>query len=505
MSIPLLQMEDITKVYPGTVANNAVSFAVDAGEIHALVGENGTGKTTLMRVLYGMTTPDRGVIRWRGRPVQIGSSQDAIALGIGMVHQHFMLVSSFTVAENVVLGLREGFPLLNLDAAARRLHRLSDQFGLQVDPWARVSSLSTGEQQRVEILKVLFWGAELLILDEPTAILAPSEVEGLFDVLRGLRAQGHAVVIITHKLCEVLELCDRATVLRDGQTVATVRVRETTREELVRLMVGRDVVQRLDKRPAQPGEVVVRVQNATIRANGHGGVCDVSFVVRAGEVVALAGVAGNGQSSLAEALLGLRRLDAGKITILGQDLDGGQPAALARLGVGRIPEDRRQTGLALGLSACENLLVGAYGRSPYSLAGVLRRREMRRLADQLRSKYSIGASSVDAPARHLSGGNQQKIILARELHSNPRVLIAVNPTRGLDAGTTGFVYEQLLAARSRGAGIVVVSTDLEEVFCLSDRIAVMYAGRLMGEAPTHVLDETRVGLMMTGTPLASLS
>ncbi len=502
----LLRMEAITKAFPGVLANDRVSLQVTEGEIHALLGENGAGKTTLMRILYGMTTPDSGTIWWCDQPVRIASSRDAIELGIGMVHQHFMLIPEFTVVENVVLGLRTArAPLLHLDGAAQRLKELSEQFGLQVDPWARVKDLSTGERQRVEIVKTLYRGAHLLVLDEPTAVLTPGEVGELFAILDGLRAQGHAVVLITHKLDEVMAISDRVTVLRDGRVIATVQTCDTRKEELAQLMVGRPVVFRIARQASRPGEMVIEIENVSVRTPEHRReIQEISLFVREGEIVVLAGVAGNGQTTLVNALFGLRGLTSGRISILGQNISGCRPRELVMRNVGRIHEDRRTMGLALGLSVCENLVLETYFQAPYSRLGVLRRRDIRGLAERLEEEYDIRTPSVDLCVDKLSGGNQQKVILAREMHREPRALIAVNPTSGLDVGATEFVYRQLLAARDRGVAVLLISTDLEEVHCLSDRIAVIYNGRIMGVVPAQQANDTLLGLMMTGTPLEEL-
>lgn len=502
----LLRMENITKVFPGVVANNRVSFDVVEGEIHALLGENGAGKTTLMRILYGMSPQDDGAIYWRDERVEITSSEAAINLGIGMVHQHFMLIPEFTVVENVVLGLRtDRSPLLDLEGAAERLIELSEGCGLKVDPWALVKDLSTGERQRVEIVKALYRDAHLLVLDEPTAVLTPGEADELFLVLDRLREQGHAVIFISHKLDEVMRISDRVTVLRHGEKVATVQTGDTTKEELATLMVGRPVVFRVDRQPHEPGDEVIIVENATVETEDHRHeVHDVSLTVREGEIVAITGVAGNGQRSLADALFGLKRLTVGRMSILGRDVAECRPKDLVTLNVGRIPEDRQTMGLALSLSVCDNLALETYGHACYCRMGVLRMREMSRIARELGQQYDIRMPSVDVPAGKLSGGNQQKIILARAMHRDPPALIAVDPTRGLDVGATEFVYRELLGARDRGVAVLLLSTDLEEVLCLSDRIAVIFEGRIMGIVPAEAADETQLGLMMAGTPLAEL-
>jgi len=494
-------MDRVTKTFPGVLANDCISFDVMEGEIHALLGENGAGKTTLMRILYGMSTPDSGTLCWRDKPVQIATSQEAIGLGIGMVHQHFMLIPEFTVVENVVLGLRTArSPLLDLQGAAKRLSELSEQFGLRVEPWALVKDLSTGEQQRVEIVKALYRGAHLLVLDEPTAVLTPGEADDLFAVLDSLRAEGHAVIFISHKLDEVLRISNRVTVLRRGCVVATVNTCDTSKEELATMMVGRPVVLRVERRPCEPGEAVIQIENAVVEAEDHRHeVRGVSLSVRAGEILALTGVAGNGQRSLVEALFGLRRLTAGRVSILGRDISECKPKDLVLLNVGRIPEDRHTMGLALPLSVRENLTLEVYRQRAYCRAGVLRQGPITALARRLGSEYDIRMPGVQVPASNLSGGNQQKVILARAMHREPPAVVAADPTRGLDVGATEFVYRQLLAARDRGVAVLLISTDLEEVLCLSDRIAVIYNGEIMGEVLTEEANETQLGMMMAGT------
>jgi simple sugar transport system ATP-binding protein len=500
-------MEGITKTFPGVLANDQITFDVEEGEIHALLGENGAGKTTLMRILYGMSSPDSGEICWRGEPVEISSSHDAIKLGVGMVHQHFMLIPEFTVVENVVLGLRTArSPLLDLEEAAERLKQLSDQFGLYVDPWVLVKDLSTGEQQRVEIVKTLYRGAHLLALDEPTAVLTPGEIDEFFTILDNLRSQGHALVFISHKLDEVMRISDRVTVLRDGRVVATVQTCDTSKEDLATMMVGRPVVLRVDRRPHEPGEEVIRVDDVTILTEDHRHeVYNASFSVRQGEIVSIMGVAGNGQRSLVETLFGLRKLTSGYMSIMERDVSECKPKDLVLLNVGRIPEDRHTMGLALTLSVCENLVLETFGHSSYSSMGVLKQQEINSLALRLGDEYDIRMPTVHVPAGTLSGGNQQKVILARAMHRNPPALIAVDPTRGLDIGATEFVYGQLLKARDRGVAVLLISTDMEEALCLSDRIAVIYNGKIMGTVTTEETTETQLGLMMAGTHLEALT
>ena len=404
----LLRMEDVTKVYPGVVANDHISLEVLEGEIHALLGENGAGKTTLMRILYGMSTPDSGTLYWQDQPVDISTTQEAIRLGIGMVHQHFMSIPEFTVVENVVLGLRGArSPLLDLAAAASRLEEFSERFGLRVEPGALVRDLSTGEQQRIEIVKALYRGAHLLILDEPTAVLTPAEIDELFAVLDGLRAEGHAMIFISHKLDEVLRISNRVTVLRRGQVVATVNTCDTTKEELATMMVGRPVVLRVDRAPHNPGKEVIRIENVRIETEDHHHeVRDVSLTVREGEIVALVGVAGNGQASLVQALFGLRPVTGGCIEVLDRDVSDCTPKDLVLLNVGRIPEDRQTLGLALGLSVRENLALEVYYQPAYCRHGILRRQQISSLAQRLGQEYDIRMPTISTLAGQLSGGNQ---------------------------------------------------------------------------------------------------
>jgi simple sugar transport system ATP-binding protein len=494
-------MEAITKSFPGVLANDRVSFEVREAEIHALLGENGAGKTTLMRILYGMSRPDAGTITWRGEPVEIGSSRTAIELGIGMVHQDLQLIPEFSVVENVALGLRTASsPFLDLKSVARHLEEVSKQFGLPVEPWVRVNDLSNSEQQRLEIVRTLYRGADLLVMDEPTSILAPDERESLFSVLAGLRAEGRAVVFISHKIGEVLQLCDRVTVLRRGRVVTTVNTQDTSREELATLMVGRPVVLDVQRRPKQPGADVIRVEAASVDTDDHRHVIrDISLTVREGEILALTGVAGSGQHSLIQALFGLRRLTSGRILVLGRDISQCTPRDLVQLNVGRVPPDRETMGLVPALTVRENLALDTYFQPPHSRNGILREAASSDLAVRLKADYDIRTPTVDTPVANLSGGNRQKVVLAREMHRDPPALIAVDPTRGLDVGAAESVCRQILAARDRGAAVLLISTDLEEVLCVSDRIAVISNGEIMGEVPAEAADRTQLGLMMSGT------
>lgn len=500
----LLQMEDITKIYPGVIANDHVNFDVLEGEVHALLGENGAGKTTLMNILYGMTHPDEGRILWHGEPVRISSPRHAMELGIGMVHQHFMLVSRFTALQNVILGAETGQGAwLNLRQASRHVSELAERYELDIDFDTEVQDLPLGMRQRVEILKALYRGAHLLIMDEPTSVLTPAEVEALFKTMRHLTEQGHATIFISHKLEEVLEVSDRVTVLRDGHNVSTLETHTATQVELAQLMVGRPVVLEVEKAPAQAtGQTVIEIEDVWVeREHGRDQLHGVSLRVEAGEILGLAGIDGNGQRALLEILCGLMQPGSGKVRLLGQDVTHCTPREVAALSVGRIPEDRATMGLLLPLTIWENLALEAYYREPMARRGVLRLRHMADFAREMVEEFDIRTPGVEVAVSSLSGGNQQKLILARELHHDPEVLFVANPTRGLDIGATEFTYQRILERRDRGAGILLISSDLEEILCLSDRIAVLHGGEIMGEVPAVAADRAQLGLMMTGTRL----
>ncbi len=505
---PLLEMHNIVKRFPGVLANDHVNLIVEAGEIHALLGENGAGKSTLMQILYGLYLRDAGDILVEGEPANIQSPSDAIALGIGMIHQDFMLIPPFTVVENVVVGLaKEGRgPLLNLKAAAKRLAELSDRHRLAVDPYARVEHLPVGVQQRVEILKLLYRNAKLLILDEPTAVLTPQEVEGLFEVLRSLKAEGHAIVFITHKLHEVMALADRVTILRDGKVIASLGAKDTTPRELARMMVGREVVFRVDKKPRRPGQPLLQIEN--LHANddaGHHKLRGVNLEVHEGEIVGLAGVDGNGQSELAEALMNLRRASQGRVLVDGVDVTHASPAAHRDASMAYIPADRRQVGSVGPLSVAYNSILGNVRH--YTTAGrmLLLDGRINAHARDLVERYDVRTPSVTFEAGKLSGGNLQKVVLGREVLRQPRVLIAEQPTRGLDVGAAEYVQRQLLAERERGAAILLISAELDEILNLSDRIAVIYQGEIMGTMGTRDAEVEAIGLMMAGTRAEGLA
>jgi ABC-type uncharacterized transport system ATPase subunit len=493
-----VEMRGIVKRFPGVLAVDRVDFDLRAGEIHALLGENGAGKSTLMNVLAGLYRPDGGAIKVHGAPADLRSPRDAIERCIGMVHQHFMLVPSQTVTENILLGLDEPLFFMRLAEYDRRVAELGERFGLRVDPKAHVWQLSVGEQQRVEILKMLYRGAEMLILDEPTAVLAPQEIEELFNILRSMKSQGKSIIFISHKLGEVMAVADRITVLRKGRvTAAGLDAASTNAAELARLMVGREVLFRVERTHQEPGDVVLSLADVhALNDKGLPALRGVSLQVRAGEILGLAGVAGNGQRELAEVITGLRHVTAGRVTLHGQEMSGGSASEAIRQGVAHVPEDRTGMGSAPSLSLTDNLIMKSYSQPPVARGWVINQPVARRRAVELKAEYEIVAPSVDTPARLLSGGNLQRLILAREISANPKLMVAVQPTRGLDVGAIESVQRLLLAQREAGAAILLISEELDELFCLSDRVAVIYEGEIVGE----LLEEDRetVGLMMTG-------
>jgi general nucleoside transport system ATP-binding protein len=496
---PALELRGITKRFGSLVANDAIDFELRRGEIHALLGENGAGKSTLMNVLYGLHQPDEGEIRLEGEPVRIESARRAIALGIGMVHQHFMLVPVMTVAENLVLGSEpSNGPLLDYRAAAQQTRELSERFGLAVEPEALVEDLGVGAQQRVEILRALFRGAKVLVLDEPTAVLTAQESQELFRVLRALKEDGTSIVFISHKLNEVLDVSDRVTVLRRGKKIDTVETEGSTERSLARLMVGRDVLLRVEKPEHKPGDVVLEVRDLEVRDDRElPAVRGVSFEVRAGEIVGLAGVDANGQSELIEAITGLRRAAAGTVRVDGRDVTGANARETLEAGVGHIAEDRHRRGLVLEFNLAENLCLREYRKESMSRFGWLSPKRMADRARGLLRDYDVRGGGCETRAASLSGGNQQKTVIARELSANPRVLVAAQPTRGLDVGAIEFVHRRLVEERDAGRAILLVSLELEEIRSLSDRVLVIYEGELVAELPPETSEED-FGVFMTG-------
>ncbi len=494
-----IAMRGVVKRFGTVVANDGIDLPVRKGEIHALLGENGAGKSTLMNILFGLYHPDEGEIAVDGRPAGFKGPRDAVTAGLGMVHQHFMLIPRFTVAENVILGSEGSGVALDRPAAERRVGELAERYGLRVDPRARLGDLPVGVQQRVEILRALYQGSRTLILDEPTALLTPQEVDELYAILRRLRAAGDTVIFITHKLREVAAISDRVTVIRRGRTVGTRITAETTAAELAELMVGREVVLRVERPPAHVGDPVLVAQGLTV-AGGHGqpALADLSLTVNRGEILGVCGVEGNGQAELVETLAGLRRPDAGRVLLKGQDVTAADPHDRRRAGLSYIPEDRHNRGLVLDFSLAENVLLGNADDAPFSRAGRIDARFARSLTRRLMQTFDVRAPSPETPARSLSGGNQQKLIIARELHREPDALLAIQPTRGLDVGAIEFVHRQLVRERDQGRGVLLISFDLDEILDLSDRILVLYQGRIVGEFLSGKVSRTELGLRMGG-------
>ncbi|MBA2643000.1 MAG: ABC transporter ATP-binding protein [Actinobacteria bacterium] len=497
---PILELRGITKQFPGVLANDHIDFDLRRGEVHALLGENGAGKSTLMNILYGLYHPDLGEIRIHGVPVRMSSPREAIASGIGMVHQHFMLIPVMTVAENVVLAVeprRDGI-LLDYREAGRRVQDLATSFGFAIDPDARIQDITVGQQQRVEILKALYRRADILILDEPTAVLTPQEAVELFGILQTLKSEGKSIIFISHKLNEVLEIADRITVLRRGKRIETLPAAGATEESLAKLMVGREVLLRVEKGDSQPTESFLRVEDLHVRdERGIEKVRGVSFDVRGGEIVAIAGVDGNGQTELIDAITGLRRPESGQVVVEGKDVTTRNARHHFEIGVGHIPEDRQRRGLVLDFSIAENIGLHDFRKSPASRLGWLSPRRLIERARRLIKEFDVRGGGPRTPGAALSGGNQQKVILAREIDRDPRVLIAAQPTRGLDVGAIEFVHRRLVEERDEGRAVLLVSLELEEVLSLADRILVMYEGAIVGEFPPSATEE-ELGVAMTG-------
>ncbi len=499
-TISKMEMTGIVKRFPGVLAKDRVDFDVQAGEVHALLGENGAGKSTLMRILYGLYRPDEGQITIDDQAVEIESPHDAIQHGIGMIHQHFMLVPTLTVAENVALGLPSSRGMLtDLDQVSQRVSQLADNYGLQVDPDAYVWQLAVGQQQRVEIIKARYRGAALLILDEPTAVLTPQEVSELFVTLRQMAKNGHALIFISHKLQEVLDICARVTVLRDGRVVGNRLISDTTKGELARLMVGRDVGLKHEKAESEQADVRLALQDVWADNDlGTPGLRGINLEVRSGEILGVAGVSGNGQRELAQAINGLRPVTKGQIFSGGKDITGKSPAEVMAEGISYIPEERMKDGMIKDFTVAENLILRETNQRPYSRFGFLNFRAISNHSEELIESYNVKTPSQDTPVKNLSGGNIQKLLLARELSRKPRVIIAAQPTRGLDIGATEYVHKVLLEQRGEGTAILLISEDLDEIMSLSDRIIVIYEGEIMGEVATDRATAEDLGLMMAG-------
>jgi simple sugar transport system ATP-binding protein len=496
---PVLELRGITKQFPGVLANDSVDFELVPGEVHALLGENGAGKSTLMNIVYGLYKPDEGEIRLKGKRVNFSSSKDAIQAGIGMVHQHFMLIPVMTVAENIILAVEPTHVgLLDQDAAENRVKELADSFNFHIDPHAKIENIGVGQQQRVEILKALYRKADVLILDEPTAVLTPQEAEELAGILRTLKDEGMAIIFISHKLNEVLDIADRVTVLRRGKMIETVPVEGATREGLARLMVGREVLLRVDKTPGQPKEPLLTVENLTVLDDRSlEAVKDVSFQVRAGEIVGIAGVDGNGQSELIDAVTGLRSSTTGRVVVGDKEITNEGAREALDAGLGHIPEDRHRRGLVLDFTLAENIALHDYKQPPDSRLGWLYPKRLIARARRLLEAFDVRGGGPVTRASALSGGNQQKVVVAREVERDPRVLLAAQPTRGLDVGAIEFVHRRLIEERDEGRAVLLVSLELEEILSLSDRILVIYEGRIVGEYGPDVSAE-ELGIAMTG-------
>jgi simple sugar transport system ATP-binding protein len=503
-----IEARGIVKRFPGVLANDHVNFTVERGEVHALLGENGAGKSTLMNVLYGLYHPDEGQILVNGQPATFRDPNDAIAHGIGMVHQHFMLIPVFTVAENITLGVESihqrwkflsKLARLDTKGPAQRILDLSHQYGLDVDPTAHVRDLPVGSQQRVEIIKALYRHAEILILDEPSAVLTPQETLDLFRIIRALTKEGVSIVFISHKLNEVLEIADRISVMHLGKMVGTVLPKDATQASLAEMMVGRKVILQVNKSVAQPGHEVLKIDQLEVKDDrGHAVVNGASLSVRAGEIVGIAGVQGNGQTELIEALTGLRQATSGQVTLLDHDITHAHPREIIEAGVGHIPEDRQKYGLVLPYPLKDNLVLSTYYKPPFATGLLLNQPAISKFADKLIDEFDIRTPSSALPADNLSGGNKQKAILARELSRPIKFLIAAQPTRGLDVGSIEFVHSRLVAARDQGVAVLLVSAELDEILSLADRVAVMFKGQIIAVLPIAEATRERVGLLMAG-------
>ncbi|CUP38302.1 ABC transporter [Clostridium baratii] len=496
-----VEMLNIRKEFPGIVANDNVTLQLRKGEVHALLGENGAGKSTLMGMLFGMYQPDRGTIKINGKEVKITNPNKANDLGIGMVHQHFKLVENFTVTENIILGCepKKGL-VVDIKSAAKKIEELSKSYGLNVDPYAKIEDISVGMQQRVEILKMLYKNADILILDEPTAVLTPKEIDDLIKIIKGLTKEGKSIILITHKLKEIKEVSDRCTVIRKGKYIGTVDTKDTTEAKMAKMMVGRDVSFKVEKKEAKLKDEVLRVENISVKNNKKVlGLKNFSLSIRGGEILGVAGVEGNGQTELVEAITGLRKVESGSVIYKGEDITNEKTRKRINKGIAHIPEDRHKRGLVLDYTLEENMIIEVYNKEPFSKRGILNKSAIRKYAEKILGEFDVrSGEGAISKARTLSGGNQQKAIIGREIELNPDLLIAVQPTRGLDVGSIEYIHKRLVEQRDKGKAVLLVSLELDEVLNLSDRIAVVNSGELIGIVNTKEIDENKIGLMMAG-------
>ncbi|MEK4441244.1 ABC transporter ATP-binding protein [Niallia sp. FSL K6-0077] len=497
----VIEMLNIRKEFPVIVANNNITLQVKKGEIHALLGENGAGKSTLMNVLFGLYQPEKGEIRARGKVVNISNPNIANDLGIGMVHQHFMLIDTFTVTENIILGketVSKG--KIDLKKAEREVQEISERYGLAVDPKAKIANISVGMQQRVEILKTLYRGAEILIFDEPTAVLTPQEIAELIGIFRKLIQEGKSIILITHKLKEIMEVCDRVTVIRKGEGIGTYNVKDTNPNELANLMVGREVSFKTEKKAPNPKETVLKISDLTVKdSRGVHVVNSLNLDVKAGEIVGIAGVDGNGQSELIEAITGLMKKNNGSITLNGKEISVLSPRKITESGIGHIPQDRHKHGLVLDFSIGQNMALQTYYKTPFSKYGFLNQGEIEKKASKLIEEFDVRTPSIHTPARALSGGNQQKAIIGREVDRDPDLLIAAQPTRGLDVGAIEFIHRRLIEQRDKGKAVLLISFELDEILNVSDRIAVIFDGEIIATVDPKTTTEQELGLLMAGS------
>jgi len=505
----VIEMLNITKEFPGIKANDDVTLRVEKGEIHALLGENGAGKSTLMSVLFGLYQPEQGIIKVRGKEISIDNPNIANECGIGMVHQHFKLVHNFTVTENIVLGLEptKSFGRIDIESAAKKVKEISERYGLAVDPYEKIEDITVGMQQRVEILKMLYRDAEILIFDEPTAVLTPQEIKELMHIMKELVAEGKSIVLITHKLKEIKMVADHCTVLRRGRYIGTVEVADTSEEEMAEMMVGREVSFEVEKGPANPKEPVLKIENLKVKnSRGLYAVDGLNLEVKAGEVLCVAGIDGNGQSELIQAITGLTKVESGSIYFKGKDIGKESIRNRTRMGLGHIPEDRHKHGLVLDFSLEENMALQSYFEEPLSKNGIINPEAVREHSDELIEMFDVrsGQGSITA-ARSMSGGNQQKAIIAREVERDNHLLIAAQPTRGLDVGAIEYIHKRLIDERDKGEAVLLMSLEMEEVLNVSDRIAVIYEGKIVGIVQADQTDENELGLMMAGSKKGKVS